>query len=68
MTSYRIEYTEIKPGGARDRQCESVRGDLDTVRTLIDSVAVYGRDPIVVTEYRESDGAGRVVPADEWDV
>jgi hypothetical protein len=68
MTSYRVEYTEMKPGGARDRQCDIVRGSLDDVRAYFDARSIYGLDPIVVVEHTQSDGNGRVVPASEWDV
>lgn len=66
-TSYRVQYTEIKPGGSRAQQDISVRGTLDDVRAEIDSHRVYGRDPIIVTEHTQSDGIGRNVPASEWD-
>lgn len=68
MTSYRVQYTEIKPGGSHASQDESVRGTLQDVRDMIDSKHVYGPDPIVVTEFKSSDSAGRVVPASEWDI
>jgi hypothetical protein len=67
MTSYRVQYTEIKPGGSHAQQDVSVRGTLDDVRTEIDSHRVYGRDPITVTEFTASDSVGRIVPASEWD-
>lgn len=66
--SYRVQYTEIKPGGSHARQDVSVRGTLDDVRAEIDGHHVYGRDPIVVTEHTQSDGRGRIVPASEWDI
>lgn len=65
--SYRVQYTEVKPGGSHARQDVSVRGTLDDVRAEIDSHRVYGRDPIIVTEFAQSDSAGRDVPASEWD-
>jgi hypothetical protein len=68
MTSYRIEYTEHKPGGYLERQCDRVVGDLETVRTYLDNQDVWAADPIVITEYTQSDGRGRIVPASEWDV
>lgn len=68
MTSYRVQYTEIKPGGSHARQDENVRGTLADVRDLIDSHHVFGLDPIVITEFTTSDSCGRVVPASEWDV
>jgi hypothetical protein len=68
MTSYRVQYTEVKPGGSHAKQDESVRGTLDDVRDYLDSRRVYGRDPITVTEFEASDSAGRVVPASEWDI
>ena len=68
MASYRVQWTEMKPGGHRERQDDLVRGDLEDVRNYFDSHSVYGRDPIVVIEHTESDGRGRVVPASEWDV
>jgi hypothetical protein len=68
MTSYRVEYTEVKPGGHRDRQCDIVRGDLEAVRAYFDDCDIWAADPIVVVEHTQSDGSGRVVPASEWDV
>lgn len=68
MTSYRVEYTEMKPGGYRDRQCDIVRGGLEDVRVYFDERDIWAADPIVVVEHTQSDGLGRVVPASEWDV
>lgn len=68
MTSYRVQYTEIKPGGSHAQQDESVRGTLDDVRAYLDSRRVHGRSPITVTEHLASDSVGRVVPASEWDI
>lgn len=68
MTSYRVQYTEIKPGGSHAQQDESVRGTLDDVRAYLDSRRVYGRSPITVTEHLTSDSVGRIVPASEWDI
>ncbi len=65
---YRVQYTEVKPGGSHARQDRGGLRSLDDVRALLDSLRVYGRDPIVVTEYASSDAAGRVVPASEWDI
>lgn len=67
MASYRVQYTEIKPGGSHARQDVTVRGTLDDVRAEIDSRRVYALDPIIVTEHTKSDGIGRIVPASEWD-
>lgn len=66
--SYRVEYTEVKPGGHLDRQNDLVRGTLSDVRDYIDSRRVHGADPIVVAEFTESDSVGRLVPASEWDI
>lgn len=70
MTSYRVEYTEIKPGGHRTRQCDRIVGTVQDVRDYLNSgrIHVYGLDPIVITEHTKSDGIGRDVPASEWDV
>jgi hypothetical protein len=68
MTSYRVEYTSMKPGGARERECDLVRGDLEAVRAYFDAQDIWAADPILVIEHTQSDGAGRVVPASEWDV
>lgn len=68
MISYRVQYTEIKPGGSHAQQDESVRGTLDDVRSMLDSKRVYGRDPITVTEFKTSDSIGRIVPSSEWDI
>lgn len=68
MTSYRVEYTEMKPGGARERQCHRVVGDLENVRTYLDSRSIWAADSIEIIEFVESDCRGRVVPASEWDV
>lgn len=68
MASYRVQYTEMIPGGSLYRQDESVRGSLEDVRNFIDSKNVWGREPIVITEHLTSDSIGRVVPSSEWDV
>lgn len=68
MTSYRVQFTEVKPGGNLCRQDVSVRGSLEDVRIMLDSTPVWGREPITVTEHLTSDSAGRIVPAAEWDV
>lgn len=68
MTSYRVQYTEVKPGGHHARQDVRVVGTLDNVRAEIDGHRVYAQDSIVVTEHTQSDGTGRDVPASEWDV
>jgi len=69
INGYRIDWTRFVPGGAHSRECSAVRGDLETVREFLDDQMVYGKEPIVVTEYTKSDQAfGRVVPASEWDV
>jgi hypothetical protein len=68
MTSYRVEYTSMKPGGARERECDLVRGTLDDVRTYFDAQDIWAADPIVVVEHAQSDGHGRIVPASEWDI
>lgn len=68
MTTHRVQYTEVKPGGSHARQDENVRGDLGAVHALLDAHHVYALDPIVVTEYLTSDSVGRVVPSAEWDV
>lgn len=57
------------PGGYHSKESSFVRGDLGTVREYLDGQDVYGREPITVTEFTQSDQAfGRVVPASEWDV
>ena len=68
MTSYRVQYTEIKPGGHLTDQDERVVGTLDDVRDLPDYRPVAGHIAPMVTEYTESDGIGRPVPASEWDI
>lgn len=68
MASYRVEYTSMKPGGARERECDLVRGTLDDVRDYFDECDIWAADPIVVVEHTESDGNGRIVPASEWDI
>jgi hypothetical protein len=69
INGYRIDWTRFVPGGAHSRECCSVRGDLQTVRDYLDAQDVYGREPIVVTEYTQSDQQyGRIVPAGEWDI
>lgn len=69
QNGYRIDWTRFVPGGHHSRESSFVRGDLETVRVYLDGQCVYGREPIVVTEYTKSDQvAGRVVPASEWDV
>lgn len=66
--NYRVQYTEMKPGGSLARQDESVRGTLADVRTYLDGQGVWGSEPIVITEHTASDSTGRIVPASEWDV
>jgi len=68
MSSYRVQYTEVKPGGSLAQQDESVRGTLEDVRNMLDSKRVHGHSPITVTEYVASDSKGCVVPASEWDI
>lgn len=68
MTRYRVQYTEMIPGGARYRQDDMVHGDLEAVRTYFDQRAILAADSIVVIEQIASDGPGRIVPAGEWDV
>ena len=68
QASYRVQYTEIKPGGSHARQDDRVRGALQDVRDYLDKYRIYGLDPIVVTEFTASDSVGRIVPASEWDV
>lgn len=66
---YRIDWTRFVPGGHHSRESSFVRGSLETVRSYLDDQDVYGREPIVVTEFTKSDQlAGRVVPVSEWDV
>jgi hypothetical protein len=65
---YRIEWTRFVPGGYHSRECSSIRGDLESVRNFLDSQDIYAKDPIVVVEHTKSDGFGRIVPAEEWDV
>jgi hypothetical protein len=45
-----------------------VRGDLEDVRNYVDDRDIWGADPIIVVEHTQSDGNGRIVPADEWDI
>ena len=67
-SKYRVQYTEMIPGGARYRQDDMVYGDLESVRNYFDARDVWAADPMVVIEQGPSDGFGRVVPASEWDV
>jgi hypothetical protein len=62
-----VQYTEVKPGGSHARQDQGGLRSLDAVRALLDSCRVYGRDPIVVTEFSASGSTGRTVPASKWD-
>jgi hypothetical protein len=68
MTSYRVQYTERKPGGSLVDQDERITGTLDDVRDLLDYRPVAGHIAPMVTEYTESDSVGRIVPASEWDI
>lgn len=68
MTSYRVQYTELKPGGHLVDQDERVTGTLEDVRNYLDSRPVAGHIAPAVTEYTESDSVGRFVPASEWDI
>lgn len=68
MNGYRIDWTRFVPGENHTRESDFLRGDLDSVREFLDSQSVYGRDPIIVTEFISSDGDGRLVPSEEWDI
>lgn len=65
---YRVQYTEMMPGGSRYRQDDLVIGDLEAVRDYLDARSIWSYSPIVITEHTQSDGIGRIVPASEWDV
>lgn len=64
--SYRVEFTEIKPGNNPERQCDLVYGTVYDVRAYIGKYSAAGRVDwaagIIVTEYTESDSTGRVLP------
>jgi len=70
MTKFRIQYTSVKPGGAREREDDLIyagdRGIL-SINDYLDGRDVWAADPIVVIEHTQSDSRGRVVPASEWD-
>ncbi|MES2211386.1 MAG: hypothetical protein V4515_14580 [Chloroflexota bacterium] len=69
QNGYRIDWTRFVPGGYHSKESSFVRGDLETVRSYLDAQCVYGKEPIIVTEFTQSDQAsGRVVPASEWDI
>ncbi len=68
MTRYRVQYTEMKPGGTLERQDDMVHGDLEALRNYFDQCVIWAASPIVVIEQGPSDGNGRIVPASEWDV
>jgi hypothetical protein len=65
---YRVQYTEMIPGGARYHQDDLVRGTLADVRDYLDARHIWAADPIVIIEHTQSDSPGRIVPASEWDV
>jgi hypothetical protein len=71
MTRYRVQYTEVVPGGAHYRQDDIVYpGDrgIFSINDYLDQRHIWAADPIVVTEHTQSDGIGRIVPAGEWDI
>lgn len=68
MTKFRLQYTQVKPGGHHVRQDDLIWGTLEDVRTYFDARRIWGADPIVVIEQILSDHPGRVVPASEWDI
>lgn len=72
MTSYRVEYTEVLVAEVvtdiLTEQCDTVRGTLEDVRAYLDSRPVWGKAPITIIEFTQSDDAGRIVPASEWDI
>lgn len=60
MNSYRIEWTQIKPGGTEVRQCDLVRGTRSDVVEFLSSWRA-GRiksGTVAVTEHTTSDGIG----------
>ena len=62
MNTYRIEYTEVKPGGHRDRQCDLVRGSRsDAVNYLAELTANIVPGSIEVFEGTASDGEPRPI-------
>lgn len=66
--TYRVDYSEVKPGGTVVQQSDRVSGTLDDVRALLDSRYLTSYDDVTVTESVKSDGIGRVIDRDEWDV
>lgn len=58
MTSYRVEYTEVKPGGYEDRQCDLVVGDRRDVVIYLGKVRQLVPGSVEVTEHTQSDGPG----------
>lgn len=58
MTTYRVEYTQIKPGGHADRQCDLVRGNRSDVVIYLGKVRGLVAGSVAVTEHTKSDGDG----------
>jgi len=59
MNSYRIEWTQIKPGGTKVQQCDHIRGDRsDVVRFLSRDAGRIVPGSVNVTEHITSDGNG----------
>lgn len=58
MNSYRVEWTEIKPGGTEVKQCDLVRGTRSDVVEFLSSWRAGNIKPgtVAVTECAQSDG------------
>lgn len=66
MTRYRVQYTQIKPGGHLDRQDELLTcNTLADVADYISSLATTG-EPTIWEQSGQSDGTPRLVTAAEF--
>lgn len=62
MTSYRIEYTEVKPGDPPVEQCDLVYGRrVDVLLYLAPRLTYIVPGSVKITEYTMSDSYGRRV-------
>lgn len=58
MSTYRVDWTEIKPGGTEARQSDAVRGERRDVVVFLGRLARIKSGTVNVTEHTTSDGHG----------
>jgi hypothetical protein len=58
MNTFRVEYTEVKPGGHEDRQSDLILGERRDVVIYLGKVRGLVPGSVEVTEHTQSDGLG----------